>query len=215
MRRYEDEDENDSFDANGMLKPDRSFRVPLTMMDADAFDPVQRAIARSVKVVDGGTGLGGLNLQKPGFRIVDTRKTTVRDPRGRLEGTWEEEEDDEQERHSERQTSDAAMRARDAAYRNYEDQLVNAWKNPVGFGGDDTITGFSKRGSIVQRESGTGMLDCDENAEDIVRNAATHTESARCRDYCTVEQMMHDHQNRMGDIYDKLDHELSERWRRP
>jgi hypothetical protein len=63
---------------------------------------------------------------------------------------------------------------------------------------------------------GTGMVDDDyvENAQDIVRNAATHTESARRRDHRTVAQMMRDHQNKMADIYNKLDYELSEKWRR-
>jgi hypothetical protein len=36
------------------------------------------------------------------------------------------------------------MSARDAAYRDCERALTNAWKNS-GFGGDETITGFGKR----------------------------------------------------------------------
>ena len=40
------------------------------------------------------------------------------------------------------------------------------------------------------------MLDCEENAEDIVRNAATH-------------------ENRMVKIYDAYDKSLAQAWRRP
>ena len=130
-------------------------------------------------------GQGGVaGLHRPGFRIFATDATSE------------------------------AMRARDAAYRDYEQSLTTAYKNPVGFGGDPSIRGLSKRGSVRQREGGTGMLDCEENAEDIVRDAARHTKSAHRRDYHTPEQMMRDHQNKMADIYDKLDHELSETWRR-
>jgi hypothetical protein len=103
-----------------------------------------------------------------------------------------------------RVVTDAGNRAaRQAAYDTYHTTLENAWRGNAdpGFGGDDTC-------------GGTGMVDhYEENAEDIVRNAATHTESARHRDHRTA-QMMRDHQNEMADIYDKLDHDLSQAWRR-
>jgi hypothetical protein len=120
-----------------------------------------------------------------------------------------EEEDEEEKRHgTERQTLDA----REAAYREYQKYVQDAYKHPIGFGGDPTITGFGERGNVGQREGGTGMFDCEESAD--VPNAATHSESARHRDHSTVEQMMRDHQNKMADVYDKFDCELSEKWRR-
>jgi hypothetical protein len=181
MQHHDEEDDANPFDRHGLLKDGR--RVRVSMMDS--LSPVQQTVALSnLRVLDGQHGTRGLS--RPGFRIPAT------DAR-------------------ERQTSDAAIRARDAAYADYERDLVNAYKNPPGFGGDPSITSF---GSVGQREGGTGMLDYEANAEDIVRNAATHTESARRRDHRTVAQMMRDHQNKMADIYEKFDHELSEKWRR-
>jgi hypothetical protein len=206
MRRHQ-HDDDDAFDERGVLRDGARLRVPLTLMDA-ASDPMQRAVAReSLRVTDGQGGVTGLH--RPGFRLAatDARKITRHDPRGSEEVVWEEEE------HGTERQSSGAMRARDAAYRDYKKYLNDAWKTPVGFGGDPSIS-FGERGSVGQREGGTGMLDCEENAEDIVRNAARHTESAHRRDYHTPEQMMRDHQNKMADIYSKLDHELSEAWRR-
>ena len=94
-------------------------------------------------------GQGGVaGLHQPGFRIFATDATSE------------------------------AMRARDAAYRDYEQSLTTAYKNPVGFGDDPSIRGLGERG--------TDMLDCEENTEDIVRNAARHTELAR-RDHVPVD----------------------------
>jgi hypothetical protein len=64
--------------------------------------------------------------------------------------------------------------------------------------------------------AGTGTVPAvyEESAE---RNAETHHEGLgrnRRVDHRTVAQMMRDHQNKMADIYDKFDHELSEAWRR-
>jgi hypothetical protein len=155
---HEDDDEH-------ILKDGERMRVPMHMMDGDSFDPIQRAVARSVRVTDG-SGQGGVNLNRPGFRIAATdavqalddayasyerdlttawqgdcrsdvadarrKKTTHYDPRGRLAGhseTEEWEEDEEQEKHgTERQTSDAAMRARDKAYADYDATLREAWR---------------------------------------------------------------------------------------
>jgi hypothetical protein len=185
MKRRQHEEDEDPFD-EGLLKDGQSVRIPLYMKDS--LSPLQQAVAlSSLSVVDGQGGVTGLH--RPGFRL-DARDA----------------------RKIERQTSDA-MRARDAAYRDYEIELVNAYKTPMGFGGDPSITSFGVRGSVSQREGGTGMLDYEANAEDVVRNAATHTESACRRDHRTVAQMMRDHQNKMADIYEKFDHELSEKWR--
>jgi hypothetical protein len=174
-------------DDDDILKDGERLRV--SMFTMDSADPV--AVAReSLRVVDGEGGTAGLH--RPGFRIADARKRTHYDPKGRLRAYSETETE---ERHgTERHTSDA-VRASDTAYRDYEDQLVNAWKTPVGFGGDPSIS-FGERGSVRQREGGTAMLDCEENAEDIVRDAARHTEAARSRDHRTAEQMMRDHQTR-------------------
>jgi hypothetical protein len=149
-------------------------------MDMDA---VQRSIARSsVRVTDGEGGSRGLN--RPGFRL-DARKVTRRNARGEEEGTYEEEDE------RERQTSDAAMRARDAAYRDYERTLTNAYKNPVG----------------------TDAAPYEQSAEEIVHNASTHTESARRLDARSVQQAMRDHAARMDQIYRQYDSAIRDAWR--
>jgi hypothetical protein len=204
MRHRHEHDDDDH-----ILKVGERLRVPLTMMDS--LDPIQRAVAHStVRIVDGQGGTRGLH--RPGFRIAaddarPRRRITEYDPKGRLRGYKEEEEEEDG-------TTDA-MRARDNAYFDYERDLTSAYKNPVGFGGDPSITGAGERGPVGQREGGTSMLVYKENADNIVGNAPTHTESACRRDHRTMQQMMRDHQNKMTEIYDKLDHELSERWRRP
>jgi hypothetical protein len=59
--------------------------------------------------------------------------------------------------------------------------------------------------------------DHEGNEDEAFENAQIHHEglSARRTDSRSVKQMMRDHQNKMADIYDKLDYELSETWRRP
>jgi hypothetical protein len=59
------------------------------------------------------------------------------------------------------------------------------------------------------------MLDCEENAENILRNAAAHFEPACRHDHRSVEQMMRGHENRMMKIYDAYDQSLAQAWRRP
>jgi hypothetical protein len=108
---------------NSTTNPTTPFvRVPMTMMDG--MDPVQRAVA-AARIVDGAGGTAGLH--RPGFRLPasDGRKVTERDPKGRLKATYEEEPDEEEEC----ETSDAAMRARDAAYVAYDQDLTNSWRN--------------------------------------------------------------------------------------
>jgi hypothetical protein len=120
-RRYDDEDD-DAFDAHGILKDGHACRVSLM----DGLSPVQQAVARSpVRVTDAQGGVAGLH--RPGFRIpvtdagqqardesysdylrelttawegnkarpadaTNARKIAKRDPEGRLESTLEEEE---------------------------------------------------------------------------------------------------------------------------
>jgi len=81
---------------------------------------------------------------------------------------------------------DPVLCACDAARRDYETVLVNAYRTPVGFGDPDN--GADSPGPRHQLDPGRV-------------------------DHRTVAQMMCDRQNKTADIYDKLDHELSERWR--
>jgi len=106
-------DDDDPFDANGMLKDGRRVRISMQMRDA------------------------ALRDQRRGRRVKY-------DPAGRLV-SWEEEElDDGMTLHDGRGnpcghrpgylvTNDAAARSAKArAYRDYESDLTNAWRNPTG-----------------------------------------------------------------------------------
>jgi hypothetical protein len=45
MARYNDDDDDDAFDENGLLKDGHKTRISLMMRDADALSSVQRAVA--------------------------------------------------------------------------------------------------------------------------------------------------------------------------
>jgi hypothetical protein len=214
-----------ALDRRGLLRDGITARYGgITLMDTDTMRSVRRTGGVPARVTDA-TGRGGTALNMPGFRILD-------DARGRA----------------------AIADAR----RRYDDDLVNAWRHPVGMGsvpgfetgaGEKGSTGFlgkQREGSPCTRHGWPGVLRrcvdgelyCDigtadrrvprykeereeddddgeyrESEEEIVNNASTHTESSIRRDHRTVAQMMHDHQKKMADIYNKLDHELRETWR--
>jgi hypothetical protein len=186
MKRYGD----DAYDERGVLKDGQRLRIPMYAMDS--MDPVQRAVAQ-LAITDGQGDTVGLH--RPGFRIA---------------------------------AADAPLLARDAAYSDYERELTTAWRgnrSRADAAAERTCpdcdgSGLGKYGDTCKTCSGTGTVpaDYEESAEEAERNAETHHEglgrNRRRVDHRTIEQMMHDHQNKMTDVYDKLDHELSETWRR-
>jgi hypothetical protein len=142
-------DDDDPFDANGLLKDGRAVRISMAMRDA--------ALADRRKVI------------------------TRRDPKGREEGTWEEEDEDDIHdamRDSARRgagflhdgrggvpghrpgfllradiSNDQRRRADDA----YRHDLENAWRNPVRAPGSHDAearppSGFGSHGSRGERE---------------------------------------------------------------
>jgi hypothetical protein len=127
MRRRHHYEADEAFDERGILKDGHSCRVSL--MDSDSLSPMQRDVARSsVQVVDGQGGTQGLS--RPGWRLLadaQRSRTLKGDQKRRIIShgeTQEEEEDD---------VRDAAIRdARSRAYHDYETELAEAYKNPVG-----------------------------------------------------------------------------------
>jgi hypothetical protein len=107
--------------------------------------------------------------------------------------------------------NDALLQASDAAYEDYRRALTSAWRGNR-IHADAAATDARK---ITKRDPEGRLESTLEEEESFVRNAATHAESAHRRDHRTVEQMIHDHQNNMAEIYHQLDRELSEKWRRP
>jgi hypothetical protein len=156
----------------------------------DALPPLQRAVA-GLRVTDGSGGTRGLS--RPGFRLA-----------------------------ADAATRDARRRVNDA-YDAYERDLITAYQNPVGFG--FTICPGCSGSGLDQNLAecplchgkGTVLADYEGDEDEILDNTETHTEgmgrNRRRVDHRTVGQMTRDHQNKMADIYDKLDHEMSEAWR--
>jgi hypothetical protein len=192
LKRRRTHDDDDEIVQDGQV-----LRVPLTMMDS--MDPVQKAVARSGVRVTDGSGKGGLNLHRPGFRLDARKTTTVRDPRGRLKETWETEEEEEDG------ISDAALRARDAAYRDYENQLLNAYKGKHDAASveESVCPDCSGSGEIngqpCRRCEGTGEIDEDE---------------PDTSDHRSIGQRMRDHQTRMDKLYEGYDQQICDAWRK-
>jgi hypothetical protein len=96
---------------------------------------------------------------------------------------------------------DAGADGREHAYAAYEARLRDSYKTPAGAEeGDGERFCPECEGSGLDQK----LADCQ----------ACHGEGSVPSDYRNVAQMTRDHQNKMADIYDKLDHELSETWRR-
>jgi hypothetical protein len=66
-RRYDDDDDANPYDANGILKDGRSVTVPMMMRDA-----MRRDIARNAASLDDGR-MFDASLRRPGFRHADSR----------------------------------------------------------------------------------------------------------------------------------------------
>ncbi len=131
-----------------------------------------------------------------------------------------------------RVTTDAALRdAREAAYRDYDDALVNStYKTPPGFGGDPRITGQGEHGQRGQREGDACTCRNAEypeytGAPGHIRNGvcvpdefaeASDDEEIerRTSDHRSISQLMRDHRANMERIYAERDRELAEAWRR-
>jgi hypothetical protein len=105
-------DDSEALDADGVLRPGCTMRVPLHMTDGKPnplLSPLQREIAtRRARVTDGNGDSGEFAFSRPGYRIMN----------------------------------DAAVRdAREAAHREYVDYITNAYKEPQRVRDQDTRTG--------------------------------------------------------------------------
>jgi len=96
--------------------------------------------------------------------------------------------------------------ARDAAYLAYDQDLTNRWCRP------------HANECPICNGDGSVPSDYEQTEDEVRKNTSTHHEGlGRNRqrvDHRTIAQMMYDQQNKMTDIYDTFDRELSEAWRR-
>jgi hypothetical protein len=124
-RRYHN---TDDFDDNGLLRDGKSYRVKMTLMDADT---LQRAQQRDhvTRISDGTNNPFGCN--KPGWRVAvaDTHAPTPRHV-----------------------ISDAQRQAVLSSREEYLDSLVNAWRHPPGVRDDDPITGAGEKGGFLGKQ---------------------------------------------------------------
>jgi hypothetical protein len=131
----------------------------------------------------------------------------------------------------------ALIDAKARAYRRYDAEIGRAYLTPEGFGGDPRITGAGSHGQRQQPLAGSpctrngfrGVWRRDDDGQmvcDITAAAGRADATARRArpdpdededddDRRSVAQAASDHQQRMAQIYDALDQELAEAWRKP
>jgi len=230
---------DDAFDERGLLKPGRSYRVPVMLMDGAPRDLHQHSRRPGrVSSADGDR----LGLHRPGWRVPAQDR-------------------DAQQRYV---ISDSARQRLADSRAEYENRLVNAWRGndapPYGAypfsaaneGKSCTIDGRAgtlvKRGNWlvcvankndddddVVRETSDARSrrkpeppeddsdpeddydesddDYETSAEQITHNVATHTETTARHDSRSVDQMMKDHSAKMEDLYRARDRELESQYR--
>jgi hypothetical protein len=107
----------------------------------------------------------------------------------------------------------AGAHAKEVAYRRADAEMVNAWRNPPTNANSRVCPESDGSGSDKKSEDncpacgGAGTLDAGSSKEE-------EAELRRGSDSRPVNQIVRDHQANIADIYDKLDHALSEAWRR-
>jgi hypothetical protein len=117
-RRYTDDD-RDVFDERGIIRPGKSLRVPLPMMDSQS----------GALVIN--TGLQGEYALSRQFYVDGTKKVRRKDKFGRIEGEFEEDVATvDAHRPGFRQTADAGQQLKDAAYLEMCSDLSTAWMSP-------------------------------------------------------------------------------------
>ena len=150
-RRRHDDDDDNPFDQNGILKDGRSFRVPVNMADSWQADMV-RSLHQPQQRQSQGSALSTAN--RPGWRIARSRST------------------DDQSLQIARDLGTSLLKHRQVmqqAYTDYENAASVAYKNPVGLSvaDDDTSnppTGFgsgefrARAGDLCTVRSGGGAF---------------------------------------------------------
>jgi hypothetical protein len=108
----------------------------------------------------------------------------------------------------------AGAHAKEVAYRRADAEMVKAWRRPLSNANSLVCpacdgSGLDKNGEDnCPACAGVGALDADSES------MAEEPVSRRGSDSRSVHQIVRDHQANMARIYEELDHELSEAWRR-
>jgi hypothetical protein len=211
---------------DGLIRDNVVMRVPMSLMDSTTSPPPARrpgnALARlHDALIRGSTrdAAGRLgNMHRPGYRIAaeDTR-SSFEDFRGYG-------------------ITDAQRQAVFDARAEYEHRLTTSYLGDAEgrqegaactvrnaeYPDDQGAPGHLRRvgGRLICVLDKPGDADNDggyeSSPEEIVENNSRHYENRpphRRVDAASIAQQMSDHQERMADIYNKLDHELTEKWR--
>ena len=202
MARTNRYNEEDALDDRGTLRDGRRVRLPMMLRD----------------------GYGGAPDHRPSYAYTRSNfrpRARVHDGAGGKVG------------HRPGFVYDRDVYARDATvveYDRYDQALVDAWKGNDREGYSACSEGAKATGDAMTVDEAysdeDGGDDGDDNADETVARATTHSESgwpsertyrqARRRretDHRTVDQMIRDHETSMAAIYTAYDRELSETWR--
>jgi hypothetical protein len=116
-----------------------------------------------------------------------------------------------------------ARHDRRECYRDYNDQLTNAWRSPAKLtdAGED-LEDDGEDYENCERCQGTGEVgrgvvcpDCGGDGTISAADAKTHTSNERGNnDARSIQQKMHDHATRMNDIYADVSRDLEQEWRK-
>jgi hypothetical protein len=128
MRTLND-DEDDAFDEDGLLKDGHVGRVPLMMKDSWQRDMNEDFRSKNHPHVTDASG-GTTGLHRPGYRVANTitrDQSHYDDYDAELEGAWKNIPPDPPARDA-APTRDT-MTTREEAYRVYDQELSAAWRN--------------------------------------------------------------------------------------
>jgi hypothetical protein len=146
-----------------------------------------------------------LDFGSPGhIRMYKGKPTCVPDNPRRKADAKRRRRDEDDDDDVVKRTSDVRRRRTDAA-------ADKDYPECAGTGLDDNLEECQ-----VCHGEGTVPADNESDEAETFENTQTHHEGlgARHTDSRSIKQMMRDHQNKMADVYDELDQELSETWRR-
>jgi hypothetical protein len=228
-RRINDAD----FDDHGLLRDGHKYRAPMRLMDSAPLFPARTMAGHGgpARIID---SRYGDNLHRPGYRQFNFDDEASRVAKQCAYTDYQTALCDAYKNpgFGGDPTITGAGERGTVGQREGDRWTRDGWPGRLARGADGKL--FCKPDRRIRTDTaservcpncdGSGEVDgeeCDtcggtgyeETAEEIVRNGSRHVELAH-PDHRMVDQMMQDHQNKMASIYDELDRELAEAWRR-
>jgi hypothetical protein len=191
------DDEDDVFDANGLLRDGATYRVPVSMMDAlqrDVRKHFSRNSAAPARITDQ-FGAGGLSLHRPGYRLQSGGDAAVRD---------------------------SLRRDTQAAYDAYDYRITSAWQDQDNGDGDDDEEGAAREAAIHAALSAAGASPDDieeyleglDDDELMTGDPRYHVQAFRSRYPNGNQDSALRARARLEQLYRERDAALSQEWKR-